>query len=121
MPLSDAITPLERESGVNRSIVSTNPIDETGEFCHLTLFGPFEPIIQDLCLAFFQQQHKFLAQPIDGVEIWAGLTDMLDVMLFLGGQFLGRQNHQKRSAAGRKTSLPLLRKDAWFSRIASRP
>ncbi len=39
MPLRDAITPLGRESGANSGIISTNPVDKTGEFGHMTCFG----------------------------------------------------------------------------------
>ncbi len=68
MPLRDAITPLGRESGPNSSIISTNPVDKTAQFGHMTGFGALEPAVQCLLLAFFEHGHKLLAQEVDGAE-----------------------------------------------------
>src|SRR6266699_686608 len=113
--LRNAITPGQGAGSVNSGIVSTNPVDKAGEFRHLTLLCLLEPALQCLCLMLFEQRHKFLTQQIDGAEVRTCLTDVLDVFLFLGRQFLWWQNHQQGSTPGGKTPLPsACRKEAWF-------
>jgi len=43
MSLRDPITPFGRESGANSGIISTNPVDKTAQFGHITGFGSLEP------------------------------------------------------------------------------
>jgi hypothetical protein len=62
MALGDAITPLGRASGTNSGIISTNPVDKTGEFAHMTDFSSLEPGVQCLRLVFFEHGHKLLAK-----------------------------------------------------------
>ena len=42
MALGDAITPLGRASGTNSGIISTNPVDKTAQFAHMTDFSSLE-------------------------------------------------------------------------------
>src|SRR5450755_1142900 len=66
--LRGPITPRQAASSANSGIVSTNAVDKAAQFPHAALFCSLEPGVQSLCLPFFEQGHKFLAQQVDGAE-----------------------------------------------------
>src|SRR5258708_17661408 len=89
MAFRSAITPLRRESGANRGIIATYPVDKTGEFSHMARFGSVEPGVQCLRLAVFEQGHKLLAQEVDGMEVLVAVHLLNLVLLSLSP--LGRR------------------------------
>src|SRR3989440_8601730 len=81
MSLHDSVVPWKPESRLHSGIVSTNPVDKTAEFSHMTRFCLLEPGVQGLHLAFFEHGDKFLAQAVDRAQFIAGLADGLKLLL----------------------------------------
>src|SRR2546421_8171275 len=89
MSLHDSVVPRKSESRFHSGIVSTNPVDKTAQFSHMTRFGSFEPSVQCLHLAFFEHGDKFLAQQIDGAQV-LGALHLLHLLLLHFTEFTGR-------------------------------
>ncbi len=83
MSLHDAVVPRKPESRLHSGIVSTNPVDKTAQFSHMTRFRLLEPGVQGLHLAFFEHGDKFLAQQIDGAQILVVLHLLYLLLLHL--------------------------------------
>jgi hypothetical protein len=96
MSLRDAITLRPRASGVHSGIIPIDAIGKTLEFDDMTLFRSLEPGIECVSAPLFEHGHKFLTQEIGDVEVRTDLTDVLKLVLLLGGQFLWWHNLQKR-------------------------
>src|SRR5947209_5191200 len=69
MSFHDFVVPGKPESGLHSGIVSTNRVDKTAEFTHMTGFGSLEPAVQCLHPTFFEESDKFLTQEIDGAQV----------------------------------------------------
>src|SRR5438105_14282494 len=89
MSLDDSVVPRKSESRFHSGIVSTDPVDKTAQFNHMTRFGSLEPGVQGLHLAFFEHGDKFLAQQIDGAQILV-MLHLLHLLLLHLTEFTGR-------------------------------
>ena len=88
MSLGDPIAPLGRASGANSGIISTNPVDKTGEFGYMTGFSSLEPGVQSLRMAFFEHANKLLAQGVNGAEFLVAVH-LRNLLLLHFRQFRG--------------------------------
>src|SRR6266568_7718515 len=88
MSLHNSVVPWKPESRLHSDIVSTNPVDKTAQFSHMTRFCLLEPGVQGLHLAFFEHGDKFLAQEIDGAQVLVVLH-LLNLLLLHLTEFGG--------------------------------
>src|SRR6266849_2790837 len=87
MSLHDSVVPRKPESRLHSGIVSTNPVDKTAEFSHMTRFRLLKPGVQCLYLAFFEHADKFLTQEIDGAQVLVVLDQLHLLLLHLDFRF----------------------------------